>query len=149
MLTELLNIVRMLRVLLSCWGWIALYVFKISVNFHQILETAHCATMVLSKCQTSRGKTTKFYHVIEDLKYDIKLGTISQVVRCFGLYIGLWEMEVCIWAILLYQLMLLEYLRTIVRSLRVPTCYLSFCSSLRNTVLAIEVFTHNIFLSVS
>lgn len=26
----------------------------------------------------SKAKTTKFYHVIEDLKYDIKLGTISQ-----------------------------------------------------------------------
>lgn len=103
---------RQVRIL-SSWIWIALCVPKISVNSHQILETAHCATVVLLKCWMSKWKTTKFYHIIQDFKCDIKLGTILQVVRCFCSYIGSWELGVCVWAILLNQLMLLEYLRKV------------------------------------
>lgn len=110
MLMAWLSIVRMSRALHSCWGWIALDVPKISVNSHPILETALCYSGSFEMLNVQRkGRLT------ENLKYDSKLGTVSQFVKCFSLYLSSWELEVCVWALLLNQCLLLKYLRKIIR----------------------------------
>lgn len=116
MLMEWLSVVRMSRVLHSCWGWIALDVPKISVNSPP--DTGNSTLCYSGSFEMLNVQMKR--HLIENLKYDSKLGTISHFVKCFSLYFSSWELEVCVWALLLNQCVLLKYLRKIIRITKGP-----------------------------